>query len=236
MKKTYTYIMAIAIAGILVTALPASGNAQTLLKARFQNAENNRDIRNEQLKQASSTRPFNRDFATSTIRLQNLAERAEMIASSTEFKGREKWKEARVEQFAILQSNLIAQIERSLNKLEVTRNKISARIDSAEQNGRTMTEARKLLVKADEKIAAAKVALAIIRSYVPPVISSSLDKTAAASSTSTVKLEKPREIGKKAIEAVNEAQKMLTEVIKEIAHSMGLKTGQEGNNQATTTP
>lgn len=284
MKKIYTYSAAIAIAGLLATMVPVIGNAQTgetaptteatqtsrpakrplptPVQTRLQNAENNRDIRNAQLKRAadvrtdvkarvmaSSTRPgvgrpgeapkkpvlvraFKLASSTPPAWIKKLDPVRARMASTTAFKDREKWKEARIDQFARLQKNLVEQGDRSLNRLKDLREKIAERIDTAEQKGRDMTEAKAALVAADAKIAAAEQAVALISAYVPPVAAST---DAEVDASASVTLERPRVLGKKAIDAVNEAQRALKDVIRAIAQSMGLKTGQDGDARNATT-
>ncbi len=185
-------------------------------------------------------RAFKLDSSSPPAWIAKLPPAMSRTASSTAgFKEREKWKEARIDQFAQFQKNLIARGEHSLNQLKELREKISARIDAAEQKGRDMTKAKSLLVIADAKIVAAEQAMAAISAYIPPAVTAS---NTGVDAGATVTLEKPRVLGKSAIDALNEAREALKEVVRAIAHAMGLKTGQNKDVQietattATTTP
>lgn len=246
MNKTYVKISLLVMAVALVASLPAAADAQT----RRENLEVNRDYRNTKLRAsstpsgaqallrvASSTRaradmfefraawmrapgsPFRTASSTLMIRL----------ASSSDLRGHEKWNDAPLEKFAFLQNKLIAETERSLNRLLELRAKIADRIDRAEDSGRDMTDAKALLVTADSRLDAAESAIEALASYAPPAIASSTD---TVGTSTKIRLERPREIGKTAIEAVKEAKDSLQDVIRAIAQNMGLKTGQN----ATTTP
>ncbi len=271
MNKIYTYSAALAVAGLIAVATPSLSEAQTEtprpertpIQTRLQNAENNRDIRNEQLnvrneqlKRTATIRAEVKSRISSStspgwINIKRLPpELMKRIASSTLQEDRkdrmedrkedrkdrrEDRKEARLDQFAQMHKNLLDQNEQAISKLNDLQDKISDRIESAEERGRTMTEARTLLAAADAKISAAEQALAKLAAYVPPALASSSQADVTASMNIT--LDGPRVIGKEAIEATNQARQSLQEVVRAIAASMGLKTGQDSANprQATTT-
>ena len=154
------------------------------------------------------------------------------LASSTDImRNREGAKEARIDDFALQQSNLVAQSQHALDQLKEVRAKIADKISAAEQSGKSMTEANSLLAIADQKIADAETAISVVSSYVPPAISAAGTE---ATASSTVPLDRPRAIGKTAIDAVNQAKKALNDVVVAIAHAMGIKVGQDGRISTTT--
>jgi len=173
-----------------------------------------------------------RPFATSSTMLPGKLAR---FATSTELKNRANLKELRMDQFAWLHNNLLKQVNHALTGIKDVRTRVVNRITIAEQNGRNMTEARRLLGIADEKIVFAEQAINELANFVPPAISATNNSVTIAT---PVILEKPRVIGKKALDAIKDAEKSLRDVIREIAKSMGLKIGQNDDliKNATTTP
>lgn len=135
-----------------------------------------------------------------------------------------------LEMFAKLQTNLIDQLTHTLNSLKDLRAKIADRIDKAEQVGRTMAEARASLVIADAKITAAETAIASVSSYTPPAITAK----ATFNASTTITLDRPRQIGQGAIDALKTVKEALADVVRAMAHDMGLKTGQD--NATSTNP
>lgn len=263
MKKTSLYFGAVAIAGALAIAMPAITNAEERgpgpreggKPTRLENIQNNRDLRNtklDEMRRASTstagmrkladTRPSGPMMTPGWIRSEkgpfkrasstdDRPDFLDRIASST-LVNHEKMKEIRLDRFALLHTNLLRQANNSLSKLQELRARIALRIQTAEGTGRDMTSAKEALKEADEKIAAAAAAVKSLEGYVPPVVAS----TTNATSSSIVKLDKPREIGKDALSALKEAKKALQEVIVAIAHAMGLKKGQDGSFEGSPTP
>ncbi len=269
MKKLQIYAL-IAIALAVLAGTSAAANAQT---TKIQNIQNNRDIRNTQLKRSSTStqalmrnpvmanRPSPRSTATLTnigpalpawfrapgspwrnnktiaTSTRGLPPFLAKFATSTELKGHQTLKEIRLDKFAFLQSNLVAETEHALAKLKTSRSKIAQRIQTAEQNGRTMTDAKQLLTVADQKIADAEKAISALAAYVPPTIAAGTN----VSATSSVSLTKPREVGRTAIEALKAAKEALRAVVVSIAKNMGLGTEErdersERKNSSTTPP
>jgi hypothetical protein len=254
MKKTAVFIAGTALAGALALSMPILANAEDGAQAQVQTGvrvrlENNRDVRNDAMKRREAPvnaavraqanvddrRPmmggdvrvtvpamFNR-LSTSTRALV-----MEHMASTTAFRGHEMWKEARVDAFVALQTKLVAEAQRSLANLKDLRARIAARITTAETSGRNMTDAKAALATADQKITAAETAIQALATYTPPSVST----TGSLSASTTVSLDKPRAIGKAAIQAVNDARKALNQTIVAIAHSMGFKLGADGHVEA----
>lgn len=255
MNKIHKYSTALAVAGLIAVSVPSISEAQfetprpvrTPIQTRLQNAENNRDIRNEQLKRAATIRAEVKVRVSSStppgwINAKKLPpELIKRLASSTQQEDRKDRredrkdrKEARLDQFAQMHKNLLDQSEHALSRLNDLRDKIGDRIETAEERGRTMTEARALLAVADAKISAAEEAVAELAAYMPPVIAAA---KADLTASTTIALDGPRMMGKEAIKAINEAKQSLQDVVRAIASSMGLKTGQAtiAPKQATTT-
>lgn len=181
-----------------------------------------------------SSTPFSGMHLSSTTMMQLM--RAAREGTSTELRGHENRSHDSLVNFAQLQSNLISQLTQSLGRLKDARSKIADRIQTASQSGRDMTEATSLLATADQKISDAEQAVQAISSLAPAV-----SAQGSVNASTTVSLERPREIGKTAIQAVNEARKALNEVVIAIAHAMGFETDSDGHvlpppQAATTTP
>src|SRR6185369_8929686 len=105
----------------------------------------------------------------------------------------------------------------------------------AEQSGRTMTNAKNLLVIADQKITSAQSAIDTLANLsATSTIATSTQATSTASTTTEVDLGKPRVIGSAAIRAVKDAQRALKDVVVAIAHSMGLKLGGDDNDHESS--
>ena len=155
------------------------------------------------------------------------------FASSTgERMMKENRKELRLDIFNKQKDHLVSQLERALDNLKNIRSRISSRITKAESSGRDMTKAKTLLATADAKLAAAQVAIDSVSSIATTTIASSTASSTA--STTIVDLSKPRQIGADAIGAVKDAQKALNDVVRAIAHDMGLNL-EESTTTATTT-
>jgi hypothetical protein len=160
-----------------------------------------RDLR----ERASSTK-------NSTTTRQNLAERTQ------------KSKTMKMEAFKIRQTALVRQLRISIGVLESIEARLAQRIEIAESRGRNMDEAKERLEEAGEAIDNAKMEIEEFASWTH---STSTASTTNATSTD-IDLEKPRGVAEDAIEAVKEAKDLLKEVIRLIAHNMGL--GQGGND------
>lgn len=136
---------------------------------------------------------------------------------------REVRKDMRKDEFKARKDAIVKQLNVTLNNLKQIRARISSRIDKAVLEGRDMTKAKSLLVIADGKITLAEQAVNALVALNPTASSTT------ATSTPSVDLGKPREVGDAAIKALQKAHEALVAVVVAIAHSMGL-----GN--ASTTP
>lgn len=259
MKKHSIKLFAVITTATLV-ALPLIAGAETKQERRIGNIEANRDVRNVMMAQRSSTTPVSygakledsnrsmirvpmwlnatsspwneKRLGTSTRPFPVMAK----VASTSKERGEDrKEKNVRLEQFAAQHLNLMRQLDQSLKVLKEMRTKVATRIETAEKAGRTMTEARAKLAMADEKIKLAEAAIQTVAAYIPPAITASI-KTVATSTQ--IAIEKPREVGKKAIDALKTAKEALTETVKAIAQNMGLKNGQDSDSErnGSTTP
>ncbi|HEX7724216.1 MAG TPA: hypothetical protein VF438_00550 [Candidatus Paceibacterota bacterium] len=225
--------------------------------ARQINLDRNRDIRNETMKQraaptiatlrttapverldrttdvrrtplwlASSTAPWMKNISNAT--LKSLQQTATRYASTTAPGGHENWEKARLDLFVWMQSHLLVETQDTLSNLKDLRVRIASRISATSQQGRDMTEAVRLLAIADQKIAAADTAITAIAAITPTFVTAS---TVSRIDPSTeVSLEGPRETGKAAIRALDDARRALNEVVTAISSAVG-----SGSDIATTT-
>ncbi|MEA2715468.1 MAG: hypothetical protein QOG91_496 [Candidatus Parcubacteria bacterium] len=153
---------------------------------------------------------------------------------------------ARKEVFERQKNRLIGELNRALTNLHQIRGRINSRIEKAEQSGRDMSEAKKFLIIADDKLAVAQTAISSLILLVPQSAQTASTTDAANSSTTaaalpagdSVDLTGPRLAGALAIKAIHEARRALNDVVVAIAHATGLKIGQisASTTSATTTP
>lgn len=128
----------------------------------------------------------------------------------------ERWgirREAMFDAFRTRQTAFVAQLQLSIRNLEQISARINDRISKLEQEGKDMTSTKSLMVTAQIKIEAAKIAVGAVASYVPPT---------ATSSASSVDLIRPRSIGSDATKAVREARDALKKVVESLIRIMGL--------------
>lgn len=144
-------------------------------------------------------------------------EREDIKNASTSMDRREIRKDMRKDEFRARKNAIVKQLSVSLNNLKQIRERIATRIQKAASEGRNMTEAKRLLVIADGKIVLAQQAVKAVMDLNPNVTASS-----TATTSLTIDLGKPREIGDVAIKALRQANEALTMVVRAIAHSMGL--------------
>jgi len=193
------------------------------VESRLQNVRANQDIRNavvqKRVNLATTTRKEVRDIRDES--------RGEMKNASTSLQKREIRNELRKDMFKIELERVIGQISLSLENLKQVRGRIESRIQKATEAGRDMTRAKELLVIANEKIVLAEKSIESLKSLEVDAI---MTGTTTASTTTNIKLEKPRKLGEDAIKAVKVARNALNDVVVAIAKNMGLKLG-----TATTT-
>ncbi len=143
----------------------------------------------------------------------------------------------RVEKFEIFKiqhARLVRQLNLAVDNLKQIRDRLASRITKAEQSGRNMNEAKNLLSVADTKITAARQAIVTLSTYIPTATSTATSTEPTASTT--VDLQKPRQIGEAAIKAVKDAHKALVDVVRSIAKNMGFRTGQATTTTPTNSP
>lgn len=143
--------------------------------------------------------------------------REDIKNAPTDIDRREIRKDMRKNEFQARKNALVKQLNVSLNNLRQIRERIATRIQKASSEGRNMTEAKRLLVIADGKIILAQQAVRAVMDMNPNVTASS-----TATTSLTIDLGKPREIGDVAIKALRQANEALIIVVRAIAHSMGL--------------
>lgn len=108
---------------------------------------------------------------------------------------------------------LVKELKMSLINLANISTRIEARITKAESEGRTMTDAKALLVTAKEKLAKAQADVAAFEALPAPT----------PDTTAEVDLTRPRVLGDAAIKSVKDAREAFKKVVTAIAHAMGLK-------------
>ena len=134
----------------------------------------------------------------------------------------DKRKETRMELFREERNAVVKNLQQVLNNLKQLRTRAESRIVKAEASGRDMTQAKSLLPSVDIKITNAQTAIDKVSQYMA---------NGTSTASTTIDLKKPRELVNAANKAIKEVKESLNEVIKSIAHAMGLELG-----NSTTTP
>jgi len=186
--------------------------AKTNLKA---NQDFRTNLLEERQKMASSTEGERADIRDN--RIQQVGDiraegSAEMKDATTSADRHEIRNGTLLSVFAARKDALVKQLQLSLSNLAQIRTRIVSRLEKAEGDGASTTEARALLAVADTKIAVAGDAVAVVAAYTPAA-----STTAQADASTTVDLGKPREIGAAAIKAVNDAREALGAIVRELA-------------------
>lgn len=253
MKKIYyslgimTLALFIAIPAVTYSA-PKADKVKEKVQEVVQNAGTNKNIRNQQ--QLSTSTASSTATSTETAKnrgQENKALKAKNdLATSSKIRSTKNLQKVEKNVFEVQKAHLVAQLNKALSNLEQVRGRIANRIQKAEASGRNMANAKALLVTADTKIVAARNAINAFAgvSVTTSVVNSTTTATTTVSgttstsqtSTSTVivELSKPRQVGAGAIQAIQDAKKALVEVVIAIAHSMGLKVGQDGTISSST--
>ena len=136
----------------------------------------------------------------------------------------------RRDQFEGRKRNIIQQMQRALNNLTQIRARIDSRIQKEQSAGVDMTDALSKLAAADLKIATASSSIDALIAFNP-----NTSLTPQASSTS-INLTPARTLTDTAITATHDARTALNEVVRSIAHSLGLDLGENNRpEQASTT-
>ncbi|MBU6426699.1 hypothetical protein KGQ27_00450 [Patescibacteria group bacterium] len=211
---------------------------------RTDNAGENNSLRNQMLEQRSSTTDQTVEAQASAteeranIKADGLRENAQIHtetanelrdASSTQTQ-REVRQNEHFDMFKNHQDELVSQLSLAVSNLEQIAGRISDRIDTASANGIDMTQAKQLLAVAQNKITVAKAAILSVQNYTPTAVTAST----TANASTTVDLSKPRRIGSEAIQTIKDARDALIQVVRAIAHAMGLKLGIEATSTMET--
>ncbi|MEI8249398.1 MAG: hypothetical protein WCG07_02800 [Candidatus Taylorbacteria bacterium] len=135
----------------------------------------------------------------------------------------------RREQFEGRKHNIIQQMQRALNNLNQIRARINSRIQKEQSAGVDMTDALSKLAAADLKIATASSSIDALIAFDP-----STSLTPQASSTS-INLAPARSLAESAISTTHNARTALNEVVRSIAHSLGLDLGEDNRPEESST-
>ena len=168
---------------------------------------------------ASTTRPEIRD----NIRQQIDQKRNEI--KDLQQRNQNDRKELRVDIFKLQQNNIVEQLSRALDNLKQVRGRIQNRIAEAEKNGKDMASVKALLTIADDKIAAASSTISTFEAYIP-----------SAQATTSIQLDKPRQVGADAITSIKSAKDALNNVVVALAQSLGIKLGDSAPQATSTLP
>ena len=127
--------------------------------------------------------------------------------------------------FRVQQANLIDQLTIALTNLQNIDTRIQVKIQDEQNSGVDMTNASELLTAAESKITAASDAIQVIVNYNP----------ATSTATTTIDLEKPRQLGDDAIKALNDAKQALNDVVRAIEQAIGASLTGTATTTASTT-
>ncbi|MFA6078829.1 MAG: hypothetical protein WC779_03680 [Candidatus Omnitrophota bacterium] len=219
-----------------IKASPSIRNIiRTDIENRVQNLKANEEARKNQIDErigiASSSRAMIKDT--------RIEARAELKIASSSQERKEIRKEMRRDIFNIERLRIAKQLELSVQNLKQVRDRINSRIQKEQQDGKDMSKAIVLLATADAKILAANTALQALKDLIPKpmttAVSASTTVQANISSVQSVNLDAARQAVMAVQKAIKDAHRALTDVVVEIAHSMGLKLGNDGRDQASTT-
>lgn len=225
----FLFVMAVSIGAFVVRAevtSTTSTSSRKILPVIRKNFEQ-KDIRNTNLEQRE--RRLNA-ISSSTERMRELRASTTMMFKAMKNKKADSLKKMKMEAFLTRKDALEKELQLSIMSITKIRETIAQRITRIENSTtskslRDMTEARKALAVADEKIAKAKTAIDLFSNTV------FTPATGRVSTSTEVTLDKPRKIGNDAIVAVKDARDSLKKVIDAVSHSLGLKVG---NTAAST--
>jgi hypothetical protein len=225
----FLFVMAVSIGAFVVRAevtSTTSTSSRKILPVIRKNFEQ-KDIRNTNLEQRE--RRLNA-ISSSTERMRELRASTTMMFKAMKNKKADSLKKMKMDAFLTRKDALEKELRLSIMSITKIRETIAQRITRIENSTtsksmRDMTEARKALAVADEKIAKAKTAIDLFSNTV------FTPATGRVSTSTEVTLDKPRKIGNDAIVAVKDARDSLKKVIDAVSHSLGLKVG---NTAAST--
>ena len=124
----------------------------------------------------------------------------------------------RIEVLKVRRDAMVKQFRVSISNLEQIAGRISTRIDKIAASGKDLSEAKGLLVTALAKIDSAKSAVGIVADYDFSLVN------ASSTSLTQADLNKVREIGEGAKNAIKESHDALVATVNSVAHSLGVKT------------
>ncbi len=188
------------------------------IKAQIQNRiEKNREVRNTALEHKNTV------SASTTIMMRRPemmrpGSTTDMFKKNAEIR-KEIAKKMEVKQFEMRKNALLKELTNSISNLTDISARIDARLTKVESEGRVVTEARTLLVAANDKLTKAKADVAAFQASGSVTASTT---AVTASTTAQVDLAKPRVLGDAAIKSVKEARDAFQKVVTSIAHAMGL--------------
>ncbi len=193
------------------------------IKASIENRiEKNQETRNTLLEQRQEVRKEKKE-EVKEARMEKREDMKMLKASTTDmFKRNQEMrkdikKKMEAKMFEARKTALIKELNISLTNLANISTRIETRLTKIEGEGHSMTEARALLVTANDKLTAAKVAVAAFQA----LSLSTTPTTASTTATAEVDLVKPRVAGDAAIKSVKEARDAFQKVVVAIAHSLG---------------
>lgn len=212
------------------------------IEQKRENVKANQELKKEEvterLLEKKGARVELRKASSSEVRAEvketRIAGREDIKNASSSVDRKEIRREMKQDVFKIKLNSVLRQLNLSITNVKQIRDRISARIQQAETNGKNMTEAKSALAIADTKIAAAETDIASLASFVPATPTTNI-ASSTASSTPGINLDRPRQLGDTAIKAVKNAKDSLVEVVKAIAKNLGVKLGQTATTTTSTT-
>jgi hypothetical protein len=139
------------------------------------------------------------------------------IIKSQSTKNHAGWTESRLDDFAVLQTNLTLKLNSSYDKLDAQRTRLLRVIKVLAKTDSDLSDVNRLLHTASDDMARARISIDAVNHYTPEVF----DGNKKIIPSTMIKLGKPREVGLKAIKDIVTAQKSLTDVNTELTHAAG---------------
>lgn len=121
--------------------------------------------------------------------------------------------------FEARKTALIKELSLSITNITEISTRIETRITKSEAEGHSMTDARALLVTANEKLTKAKADVAAFQT----LAATQTTTNANASTSAEIDLTKPRALGDTAIKSVKDARDAFQKVVTSIAKTLGVK-------------
>jgi len=131
--------------------------------------------------------------------------------------------------FKIRKALVTKQLHVALTNLNNIRTRINSRIQKEQSAGKDMAKAIALLATADAKIKIASDAVAALDAYTPSAQASSTASTSVA-----INLDAARQLADTAQKDIHEAQRSLNDVVRAIAHAMGVNLEEQATTSTST--